>query len=99
MFTIAFDMSVADTDKHHPKGSRQAYHDIEMTLGKFGFERIQRSVFAARNEDLANLFGALDALRSLGWFGPSVQNIRAFRMEQGSDFTALMQSADVKSTN
>jgi len=77
MFVIAFDMTVADAQEHHPRSSRQAYLDIESTLEKFGFERVQWSVFASKDEDLANLFSAIDALRALKWFGPSVKNIRA----------------------
>lgn len=91
MFAIAIDMTVADAREYHPKGSRQAYHDIQLTLGKFGFERVQWSVYAAKDEDLSNLFSAIDALRQLSWFGPSVKNIRAFRMEQGSDFTSIVK--------
>jgi len=30
-------------------------------------------------------------LMALGWFGPSVKDIWAFRMERGSDFTAIMK--------
>jgi len=91
MFVIAFDMTVADAQEHHPRSSRQAYLDIESTLKKLGFERVQWSVFASKDEDLANLFSAIDALRALEWFGPSVKNIRAFRMEQGSDFTPIVK--------
>ncbi|MBV1695307.1 MAG: virulence factor [Hyphomicrobiales bacterium] len=91
MFAIAFDLSIADAQRHHPRSSRQAYLDIEKTLAEFGFERVQWSVFAAQNEDLANLFRAIDALRRLDWFGKSVKNIRAFRMEQGSDLTAIVK--------
>jgi virulence-associated protein VapD len=36
-----------------------------------------------KDEDLANLFSAIDALRSMEWFGPSVKNIRAFRNGAG----------------
>lgn len=28
MFAIAFDLTVADTERHHPKGVQQAYADI-----------------------------------------------------------------------
>jgi len=91
MFVIAFDLSVATAQRQHPKGDRQAYLDIKATLNGFGFERVQGSVYAAKDEDLANLFSAIDALRQLDWFGPSVKNIRAFRMEQGSDFTAFVK--------
>ena len=91
MFVIAYDMSVADVQLHHPRGPRQAYDDIKSTLNKYGFERVQGSVYVARTEDLASLFTAMDGLRDLVWFGRSVKNIRAFRMEQGSDFTSMMK--------
>jgi virulence-associated protein VapD len=38
MFAIAFDMTVADMVRHHPKGVPQAYRDIAKALGPFGFE-------------------------------------------------------------
>jgi virulence-associated protein VapD len=60
-------------------------------LEKHGFERIQWSVYAANHEDLAMLFEAIDALRGMEWFGPSVRKLRAFRMEQGADFTAIVK--------
>ena len=92
MFAIAIDMIVASADVHHPGGQRKAYSDVARTLEGFGFRRVQWSVYAAETEDLANLFAAIDALRKLNWFGPSVKNIRAFRMEQGSDFTAIVKA-------
>ena len=91
MFVIAYDLSVAVAHARHPKGSKQAYADIKTTLNRFGFERVQGSVYAAREEDLARLFQAIDALRALPWFGECVKSLRAFRMEQGSDFTAIVQ--------
>lgn len=91
MFAIAYDMTVAAAEQHHPRSCRQAYLDIESTLKKFGFERVQDSVFASKDDDLANLFSAMIALMALGWFGRSVKDVRAFRMEQGSDFTAIMK--------
>jgi virulence-associated protein VapD len=44
MFAIAFDLVVADTAQHHPKGVSQAYADIGSTLGGFGFNRVQGSL-------------------------------------------------------
>jgi CRISPR-associated endonuclease Cas2 len=93
MFAIAIDMTVADADAHHPRGQRKAYSDVARTLEKFGFRRVQWSVYAAETEDMASLFRAIDALKALPWFGPSVKNIRAFRMEQGSDFTAIVKGS------
>jgi CRISPR-associated endonuclease Cas2 len=91
VFVISFDLSTIEADVHHPRGARKAYRDIEVALSKYGFERVQWSVYAAKEEDLAKLFSAIDALKSMPWFGLSVKNIRAFRMEQGSDFTAIVK--------
>ena len=44
------------------------------------------------NEDMANLFLAIQALRDRDWFPKSVRDIRAFRIEQWSNFTALVKS-------
>jgi virulence-associated protein VapD len=92
MFAIAFDLVVADTDRHHPKSVPQAYADIGHTLAAFGFERVQGSLYTTPSEDLANLFGAISALKALPWFPASVRDIRAFRVEQWSDFTALVKA-------
>lgn len=76
MYAIAFDLVVADTEIHHPKGVRQAYIDIGALLAAHGFRRVQGSLYVTDNEDMANLFRA----------------IRAFRIEQWSDFTSLVKS-------
>ena len=90
MFAIAFDLVVSKAAAHHPKGAKQAYAEIGSALGRFGFSRVQGSVYVTASEDLANLFQAIMGLRALPWFAPSVRDIRAFRVEQWSDFTPLM---------
>jgi virulence-associated protein VapD len=92
MFAIAFDLVVADTEKHHPKGVSQAYTDIAEMLVQFGFRRVQGSVYVTESEDMANLFEAIRALKALPWFSASVRDIRAFRIEQWSDFTPFMKN-------
>lgn len=91
MFAVTFDLVVAETSKRHPKGVTQAYNDIAGTLEQFGFERIQGSVYVTKSEDMANLFQAIIALKALVWFPPSVRDIRAFRIEQWSDFTPIIK--------
>ena len=92
MFAIAFDLVVADAVQNHPKGVSQAYADIAHTLASFGFDRVQGSLYTTPSEDLANLFGAIMALKAMPWLPPSVRDIRAFRVEQWSDFTRLVKS-------
>ena len=93
MFAIAFDLIVADAEEHHPRGVSAAYADIAGTLRQFAFERIQGSVYVTQTDDMANLFAALMALRALPWFPQAVRDIRAFRIENWSDFTPIIKSA------
>ena len=65
MFAIAFDLVVAQVEQRHPKGVPQAYSEIRQTLERFGFQRVQGSVYVCEREDLANLFSAMNALTRL----------------------------------
>jgi virulence-associated protein VapD len=91
MFAIAFDLVVAETEAVHPKGVTQAYDEIGRTLKRYDFSRIQGSVYATEVEDLANLLQAMNALKALTWFPQCVRDVRAFRIEQWSDFTPFMK--------
>ena len=91
MYAIAFDLVVADTLAAHPKGVSQAYADIGAVLAKFGFERVQGSLYVSDNENMANLFRAISALKSLPWIPTAMRDIRAFRIEQWSDFTSIVK--------
>jgi virulence-associated protein VapD len=92
MFAVAFDLVVADTEKHHPKGISQAYAEIGTTLARYNFERIQGSLYVTKDEDMAKLFVAIQELKKLSWFPASVRDIRAFRIEQWSDFTPVVKT-------
>lgn len=91
MYAISFDLVVSDTEQHHPKGVTQAYTDIGVVLRKFGFERVQGSLYTNNDENMANLFQAMNALKAMEWFPNSVRDIRAFRIEQWSDFTSVIK--------
>ena len=92
MYAIAFDLRVSDTERHHPNGVTAAYADIGNILKKFDFEWKQGSLYVTENEDMSNLFDAIQALRSMTWFPLSVRDIRAFRIEQWSDFTKSVKA-------
>jgi len=44
------------------------------------------------NEGVANLAGAMNALKALPWFPAWVLDIRAFRVEEWSDFTSFIKA-------
>jgi virulence-associated protein VapD len=91
VFAIAFDLVVASTEKFHPKGVAQAYSDIGAVLAARGFRRVQGSLYVTDDENMANLFVAIQALKALNWFPASVRDIRAFKVEQWSDFTGVFK--------
>lgn len=95
MFAIAFDLVVADAARFHPRGISAAYTDIGTTLFRFGFERIQGSVYVSEHDDMANLFAALLALKALPWVPLVVRDIRGFRIENWSDFTPIVKGPAV----
>jgi len=92
MFAIAFDLIVAETENEHPKGVSQAYAEIGAILGTHGFARVQGSLYVTQDEDMSKLFQAIMELKALEWFPKSVRDIRAFRIEQWSDFTRVIKN-------
>jgi virulence-associated protein VapD len=91
MFAIAFDMTVADIREHFPKGISSAYTEVGRTLAVFGFERVQGSVYLTHNPDLSNMFDAISALKALRWFQVCARDVRGFKVENWSDFTASVK--------
>lgn len=94
MFAISFDLDYAETQARHSKGLREAYREIERTLTRYGFQRVQQSVYLTELVDIANLFDAMNALKALSWFPDCVRDIKAFRVENWSDFTPSMKGSN-----
>jgi virulence-associated protein VapD len=91
VFAIAFDLEIADVLKIH-RYPATAYQQIEKTLATYSFVRKQGSVFVTDRNDMANLFAAILALKKLADFSNYVEDLRAFKIEQWSDFTAFVKT-------
>ena len=93
---MAFDVVVAKTKEHPPKGDPSAaYRDIYDTLvTRHGFASKPGSVHPLPDENMARLFAAIMDLKALPWLPAGVRDIRAFRVEQGSDFTPLVKDPE-----
>lgn len=91
MYAIGFDLLVKEVEKHHPKGVRQAYSDIEIILNKFSFNRIQGSLYVTENENMELVTKAMVSLSRLSWFSASVRDIRSFKVEQWSNFNSFFK--------
>ena len=44
MYAVAFDLTVGDAEKYHPKGVSQAYTEIGAVLAEHDFRRVQGSL-------------------------------------------------------
>ncbi len=86
MFAIAFDMVIADLKKYYTENYHNAYAEIKKVLESSGFYWIQGSTYAT-NGNLRDLFNAMENLKKIDWFCKSVRDIRAFKIEDYSDFT------------
>jgi virulence-associated protein VapD len=62
---VAFDLTVVETEKYHPKGISQAYSEIGDILGEYGFRRLQGSLYVSDDENMANLFLAIQTLAAV----------------------------------
>ena len=54
MAAIAFDLVVAEAQKHHPKGIAQAYADIKFTLAVHGFDWVQGACTSTKQKTSAS---------------------------------------------
>ena len=91
MYAISFDMVIIDLKSNYGEPYNNAYFEIGKILRKFEFYNTQGSVYLSNNNDMSNLFRAMNALKSINWFKNSVRDIRAFRVEDWSNFTEFMK--------
>ncbi len=92
MFAIAFDLLLHQTEATHPKSVSQAYADLGATLNRYGYARVQGSVYVSQVDSLVNVTLAMNALKALPWFPICVRDIRAFKVEHWSDFTDFIKT-------
>lgn len=85
-YAISFDMEIEQLEKHYGTPYNNAYAEIRTVLMRNGFEWIQGSTYVTKG-NLVNLNEAIMDLKSIKWFCESVRDIRAFKIEEWSDFT------------
>jgi virulence-associated protein VapD len=89
MFAIAFEMNIKDLRINYGDPYNNAYYEISKILRKYDFYNTQGSVYLTKSNDMSSLFKAIEALKKVDWFKKSVRDIRAFRVEDWSDFTSF----------
>lgn len=92
MYAIAFDLTIGDLKKYYGEPYNNAYVEIKMLLNNYGFIWTQGSVYLSTDNNLATIYQAINALSKVEWFKKSVRDIRAFKVEDWSDFTTIIKS-------
>ena len=96
MYAIAFDLKIDELKKVYGEPYNKAYDEIRQELEKHGFEWTQGSVYMskAKENNLTLVYKAITSLKKITWFKSAVRNIRAFKVEDWSDFTAVIKEDD-----
>lgn len=93
MYAIVFDLEIDDLIKEYGDPYNKAYDEIRQELESIGFEWTQGSVYISTSEkdSLTTVYKAINKLSSITWFKNSVRDIRAFKVEDWSDFTEIVK--------
>ncbi|WP_064608975.1 virulence associated protein VapD [Streptobacillus moniliformis] len=93
MYAIAFDLRVDDLKKYYGELYNKAYDEIRQELELLGFEWTQGSVYMSTTtqNNLTYVYKAINKLSTIEWFKKSVRDIRAFKVEDWSDFTEIVK--------
>jgi len=92
MYAIAFDLEVAELKKQYGDPYNNAYFEIRKELDDLGFDWTQGSVYLYQGDGgLAAVYRAISKLSGISWFRKSVRDIRAFKVEDWSDFTSIVK--------
>ncbi|VWL85879.1 endoribonuclease VapD [Oceanivirga miroungae] len=94
MYAIAFDLKIEDLKKHYGEPYNKAYDDVRQELEDLGFKWTQGSLYMSDTDknSLAEVYKAITKLKSIEWFKNSVRYIRAFKVEDWSDFTDIVRN-------
>lgn len=94
MYAIAFDMEISKLKEFYGEPYNAAYDEIRKIMNDLGFDWIQGSLYMARDNTnaLTKLYAAIESLKKNKWFHDSVRDIRAFKIEDWSDFTPVFKS-------
>lgn len=87
-------MDIKELRNYYGEPYNNAYYEIKIILRRYEFFNTQGSVYLTNKDDMANLFAAIFALKKIVWFKKAVRDIRAFKVENWSDFTQIVKEDD-----
>ncbi len=95
MYAISFDMEVSKLKEHYGEPYNKAYDEIRVMMDELGFTWTQGSLYISKSEqnNLTSVYKVINKLSNVKWFSDSVKDIRAFKVEDWSDFTEIVRSS------
>jgi virulence-associated protein VapD len=95
MYAISFDMDVAHLKENYGEPYNIAYDEIRLIMDNLGFHWAQGSLYIFKGEEnnLTNVYKVINKLSPIKWFSDSVRDIRAFKVEDWSDFTDVVKGS------
>ncbi len=93
MYAIAFDFKTDDLKKNYGEPYNGAYDEIRQELEALGFNWTQDNLYLSSDStnSLTTVYKAINGLSQIDWFKKSVRNIRAFKVDDWSDFTEIVK--------
>jgi virulence-associated protein VapD len=101
MYAISFDLDLSAVRKYFKLPANDvpldnpyadAYAALEYELRNVGFRHEHENLFLALG-NLANVYKAIAKLSSIEWFKKCAYDVRAFRVEDWSDFTEIIRNS------
>lgn len=94
MYAVSFDMELSKLKEHYGEPYNKAYDEIRILMSDLGFEWTQGSLYVLRGEEnnLTSVYKIINKLSSVKWFSDAVRDIRAFKVEDWSDFTDIVKN-------
>lgn len=93
MYGIVFDLEIDVLKKCYGDPYNRAYDEIGQELKEVGFEWAMGNLYISNSnrENLTHVYRAINRLSKINWFKESVRDIRAFKVEDWSDFTEIVK--------
>lgn len=95
MYAVSFDMEISKLKEHYGEPYNKAYDEIRLLMSALGFEWTQGSLYILKGEEnnLTSVYKIINKLSSIKWFSDAVRDIRAFKVEDWSDFTEIVKGS------
>ena len=91
MFGIIANIDWSLAEKETGVDRERLAQELDAILQTFDFTTTTNNLYLNKSEDLVGVFRAMNALKAIPWFVQAVRDIRAFRVENWSDFTGFMK--------